>query len=119
MPTSPFMSTGSRRADPPDADPVLQRFRTAIHEIYGDRLERMVLFGSRARGDARPDADYDIALFLRNSASFWEEIGPLSEIETDILYDTGAVISAKPFPAGSYRRRTPFMREIRRDGVDL
>jgi uncharacterized protein len=106
-------------ADPLDGDPVLQRFRAAIHEIYGNRLERAVLYGSRARGDAKPDSDYDIALFLRSSASFWEEMGPLSEIEADILYDTGAVISAKPFPAGSYRRRTPFMREIRRDGMDL
>jgi hypothetical protein len=46
-------------------------------------------------------------------------MGPLSEIETDILYDTGAVISAKPFPAESYGAQTAFMGEIRRDGVDL
>jgi uncharacterized protein len=103
----------------PAFDPILQRFRAAIGESYGDRIERVVLYGSRARGDAQPDSDYDIALFLRNSASFWVEMGPLSEIETDILYDTGAVISAKPFPAGSYRAQTAFMDEIRRDGVDL
>jgi predicted nucleotidyltransferase len=36
-------------------DPVLSRFRTALNEFYGQRLERVVLFGSRARGDARPD----------------------------------------------------------------
>ena len=35
------------------ADPILKRFRAALGEIYGDRLERVVLFGSRARGDAR------------------------------------------------------------------
>src|ERR1700716_4130261 len=95
-------------------DPVLVRFRQALGVAYGNKLERVVLYGSRARGDARPDSDYDIALFLRNPASFWDEMGPLSEIETDILYDTGAVISAKPFPAGAYRQRTAFMHEIRR-----
>lgn len=105
--------------DPPAVDPVLKRFRAAIEESYGDRIERVMLYCSRARGDARPDSDYDIALFLRNPASFWIEMGPLSEIETSILYDTGAVISAKPFPAGAYRARTAFMREIRRDGMDL
>jgi hypothetical protein len=26
-------------------DPILKRFRTALDEIYGDRLERVVLFG--------------------------------------------------------------------------
>ena len=30
-------------------DPVLVRFRTALGEIYGDRIDRVVLFGSRAR----------------------------------------------------------------------
>src|SRR5580658_8502266 len=101
----------------PASDPILKRFRAAVQERYGDRIERVVLFGSRARGDAQPDSD--IALFLCNPASFWVEMGPLSEIETDILYDTGAVISAKPLPAGSYGAQTAFMGEIRRDGVDL
>ncbi len=60
--------------DSPTFDPILQRFRAAIDESYGDRIERVVLYGSRARGDARPDSDYDIALFLWNSASFWIEM---------------------------------------------
>jgi hypothetical protein len=45
-------------------DPVLSRFRLELGEAYGSRLERVVLFGSRARGDARPDSDYDIAVFM-------------------------------------------------------
>jgi predicted nucleotidyltransferase len=113
------MVPGGNMTDSPASDPILKRFRAALDESYGDRIERVVLYGSRARGDARPDSDYDIALFLRNPASLWVEMGPLSEIETDILYDTGAVISAKPFPAGSYSAQTAFMGEIRRDGVDL
>lgn len=101
------------------ADPILSRFHAAVARIYGERLERAVLFGSRARGDARPDSDYDIAVFLREPESFRQESGRLAEIETDILYDTGAVINALPFSAGAYDARTPIMHEIRRDGVDL
>ena len=56
----------------------------------------MVLFGSRARGDARPNSDYDVAVFLKQPASLWEELGRLSHITTEILCDTGAVVSAKP-----------------------
>jgi len=45
---------------PPTSDPVLTRFRAALDALYGDRIERVVLHGSRARGDARPDSNYDV-----------------------------------------------------------
>jgi predicted nucleotidyltransferase len=100
-------------------DPVLVRFRKALDEIYGNRLDRVVLFGSRARGDARPDSDYDVAVFLNEPDELWDELGKLSHITTGILVDTGAVISAKPFAADAYRERSPLMHEIRDDGLDL
>jgi len=103
----------------PQSDPVLTRFRAAVAEIYGDRLERAVFYGSRARGDHRPDSDYDIAVFIKDLGSFYDECGQLAAVTTDILEDTGAVISATPFPAGAYRERTGFMHELRKDGLDL
>lgn len=33
----------------PRANPILAKFRAALAEIYSDRLERVVLYGSRAR----------------------------------------------------------------------
>src|ERR1700722_19005176 len=93
------------RAPEKPTDPILARLRTALDEVYGDRIERVVLFGSRARDDGDADSDYDIALFLHTPGSFWQETGPLAEIEADILYATGAVINALPFAAGTYRER--------------
>jgi predicted nucleotidyltransferase len=103
----------------PAYDPVLRRFRAALDWPYGKRLDRVVLFGSRARGDARPDSDYDVAVFLLDYGGLWTELQPLGEITTAILLDTDAVISPKPFPAGAYFARTLLMGEIRREGVDL
>jgi predicted nucleotidyltransferase len=100
-------------------DLALQRLRTALGETYGRRLERVVLFGSRARGEARPNSDYDVAVFLNEFEGFGPEAHRIAAIETDILYDTGAVINAVPFKAGAYGDRTPLMAELRRDGLDL
>ena len=100
-------------------DPILIRFRAALDEVYGEGLERVVLFGSRARGDSRPDSDYDIAVFLKNFGGFGREAARIAAIETDILYDTGAVINALPFRAGAYEERNGLMHELRREGRDL
>jgi predicted nucleotidyltransferase len=87
--------------------------------MYGDRIERVVLFGSRARGEAREDSDYDVAVFLKGFADRWQEIDRIIPVVTDIIDDTGAVIHAMSYRAGSYDDRTSLMREIRREGVDL
>ena len=87
----------------PIGDPVLKRFRAAVGQIYGGRLERVVLFGSRARGDWSADSDYDLAVFIKDIGAFGDELDRLVDIETDILFDTGAVINALPFPAGAYQ----------------
>jgi predicted nucleotidyltransferase len=100
-------------------DPILKRFRAALDRIYGDRVERVVLFGSRARGDASEDSDYDIAVFLKDLTDRWQEADRIIAVVTDILYDEEAFIHAMPYCAGSYEERTPLMREIRREGIDL
>ena len=97
----------------------MARFRAALDAAFGARIERVVLFGSRARGDARPDSDYDVAVFLREDVDVGREITMLSEIGTDILMDTGAVINALPFREGAHGERTIFMAEVRRDGIEL
>ena len=100
-------------------DPVLKRFRDAVTEIYGDRVARVVLFGSRARGDAGPESDHDVAVFLRDIPDRFAEMNRLADVATDILYSQGEFIHAMPYCADVYDDRTPLMTEIRADGVDL
>jgi predicted nucleotidyltransferase len=98
---------------------ILSKFRAALDTLYGKRIERVVLYGSRARGDARADSDYDIAVFLQDLGDRWNEIDRIVALEGEILDETGAVINALPFGAGSYNERTPLMHELRREGIDL
>jgi predicted nucleotidyltransferase len=102
------------------ADPILQRFRAALDELYGDRIERVVLYGSRARGDAGPDSDYDVAVFLKNLTDRPLELNRLADLSTDIIEQTGEFVHAMPYRAGAYNdERMPLMHEIRKDGIDL
>jgi predicted nucleotidyltransferase len=106
----------------PTPDPILAKFRAALDEMYAERIERVVLFGSRARGDARPDSDYDVAVFLiglDGPADRWAEADKIAGVTSEILIDTGAFIHAMPYRAGQYTERSPLMHEIRREGLDL
>ncbi|HLY05086.1 MAG TPA: nucleotidyltransferase domain-containing protein [Rhizomicrobium sp.] len=98
---------------------VLSRFRAALEEMYGDRLDRVVLFGSRARGDGSPDSDYDIAVFLKSLSDRWDELDRLAELRVQFLDETGAFFDAKPYLASAYDERTLLMHEIRTDGITL
>src|SRR5690242_20188549 len=99
------------------SDPVLARFRQGLDAMYGDRLDRVVLFGSRARGDARPESDYDVAVFLRDMDDRAAELNRLADLSTDVIGETGAFVHAMAYRAGAYDERTPLMREIRREGI--
>jgi len=99
-------------------DPILERFRVAVNEIYGDRVARVVLFGSRARGDAQPDSDYDVAVFLRDTPNRIAELNRLADLSTALPDETGEFVHAMPYCAEVYNdARMPLMYEIRREGV--
>jgi uncharacterized protein len=101
------------------SDPILIRYRAALDDLYGDRIERVVLYGSRARGDAKADSDYDVALFLKELEDRWAEVPRLVEVQLAFRELSEADIHTMPFAAGSWIQRTPLMHEIRKDGVDF
>jgi hypothetical protein len=76
-------------------------------------------FMGRARGDAQDESDYDIAVFLHEVADRANELNRLADLGTDILYEAGRLVHARPYRAGAYRDRTPLMHEIRTDGIDI
>jgi predicted nucleotidyltransferase len=105
-------------------DPMLKRFREALADLYGPALDRVVLFGSRSRGDAREDSDYDVAVFLKDTgdnatSDLWAGWDRLADLRVRFLDAGGPFIEAIPFHASDYNKRTPLMHEIRQDGVTL
>jgi hypothetical protein len=57
------------------------------------------------RRDATEGSDYDIAVFIENPAPLGPELAWIADVETDIFYDTRALINALP-AAGAYRDRS-------------
>jgi uncharacterized protein len=100
-------------------DPILGRFRSALVQLYGSVLDRVVLFGSRARGNATPESDYDVAVFLKGVDNLMPEFNRLADLRVEFLDREGAFFEAIPFRASAYGEPTPLMHEIRRDGLTV
>ena len=72
----------------------LQAAVSPIAAMYG--VERMYLFGSRARGDNRPDSDYDFliskgrvdSLFLHSE--LWQALEDKLHASVDLVTDTSS-----------------------------
>lgn len=47
----------------------LRAYRKALRQASAEMVRRMVIFGSKARGDDHPDSDLDVLLIVRNEAA--------------------------------------------------
>lgn len=98
----------------------LRRFRAEVEQQFPGRVTQILLFGSRARSDARPDSDYDVAVFIQDL----EDRRSANHALADLSYPytiSGFHIRALAFPAGYLGESHEGMLadNIKRDGIAL
>jgi predicted nucleotidyltransferase len=98
-------------------DPVLRFFKDAVMDKLGSRLRQVVLFGSRARGDATAESDYDLLVVMDQVDS--TVTTEIDEIVGQALLEYGAVLSAFPIAENDRARRiySPLLINVAREGV--
>jgi len=105
----------------PEALGHLLAFKKEVEDALPGQVTRMALFGSRARGDAEADSDYDVAVFLRDRSDRSEVLSLLSDIAYPHMLE-GIYISAIGLPHDylhSPRGRTALAEDIAREGIVL
>jgi predicted nucleotidyltransferase len=98
---------------------ILAELRVLLEACYGERLKRLVLFGSQARGDAEPGSDIDLLVVLAgpvDTVEEWKRTG-------DMLYDLMCaheciLISCIFIDEDRFTTRNgPLLRNVRREGI--
>ena len=111
-----------------------QRDEVAAHRVASAFLGKLsgsydvlqaIMFGSRARGDHRPDSDLDLAIVLNGQrGDFIDTKLDMAGIAFDVMLETGVLV--QPFPmwdgdlAHPERFRNPtLIRKIAEEGIRL
>jgi predicted nucleotidyltransferase len=76
----------------PALDCLLREYRRRLSERFGSRIVQITLFGSHARGEARPDSDVDVAVVLDRIDSHTERTLPM-ELAGDLVVEHALVIT--------------------------
>jgi predicted nucleotidyltransferase len=121
------MTTASTTLDLPPApphladDPVLRRAKAGLQKIYGERLAGIIFYDSRARGDNRPDSDYDLLVLIEDYARDRDWGHALHELGDELFQMEPHEIEVNFYPVDQHalERRTGFMFNVRKEGLRL
>jgi predicted nucleotidyltransferase len=103
-----------------DLPPALRNVRPSLEAAFGRRLRSVVLYGSRARGDHRPDSDIDILVVLDGPIALERDVPATVDALYPIQLEVGVPLHASPVDADAYEAsEQDFYRRVRREGVAL
>lgn len=76
---------------------IVSRVKSSLNQIYGERLSKVILFGSYARGTEHDESDIDLLVVLKDKQiSAFREIENINAEIYEIILDTGKMISFVP-----------------------
>lgn len=99
----------------------LQEFKQQLTKKIGANLDKLMLFGSKARGDSKKASDIDILVVLKDYTS--DDVDFIYDQVTQIAITHGIYLSTKILTLKEYQRflqlPTPFMTNIKKDALSI
>lgn len=99
----------------------IQAFVKRLEAKFGDQMLSIRLFGSRARGEAQPDSDMDIAVIV-------DHVGPelrksIRFMAVDVWLQYGIYISTRVWSLDHWREleslQTNLYKTLQQEGIEL
>ena len=104
----------------PDTEGAVRNFLARIPADV--QLDRAILFGSRARGEHKPDSDADLALIMHERGNDGLTFRMLVDLTCDVFDETGIMIQPLPIAIHDWLHPDDFLRPgilktIAREGI--
>ena len=97
---------------------IVTELRQSLEALYSERLVRIVIFGSQARGDAEAGSDIDVLVVLQGPLSPGQEISRTGKTLAALSLKHDRVVSCTFISEKNYiTERSPFLRNVQREGL--
>src|SRR4030042_1291781 len=99
------------------SDVILENITKVIHKQ--DPKAKAFLFGSRARGDNRPDSDWDILILINNETVTSEIEDRFRDVLYNIELESGQIISTFIYPKSFWNnilKYSPLYKAVKKEG---
>ncbi|SFF60371.1 nucleotidyltransferase domain-containing protein [Thermoflexibacter ruber] len=100
---------------------IISEFKKIVEQIYGERLSKVILYGSQARGEAKPDSDIDLLVVLKDEhISLIKEIRTINQKVIDLILQYDKPISFLPVTQTKFEtHKSPLFYFIRKEGKEV
>ncbi|NOZ76875.1 MAG: nucleotidyltransferase domain-containing protein [Euryarchaeota archaeon] len=93
----------------------LEEFVKRAKDEHGPKIEKIILFGSYARGDYSEESDVDIlVVWTGEEEEGWRE---MTRIAFNVLLDTEEYISVKVLSPDDMKTDNVFVKSVLKDGI--
>jgi predicted nucleotidyltransferase len=97
---------------------IIDEFKKEIKKIYGNQLDKIILYGSWANGTATNDSDIDLMAVLKGKISPGREIDRMIDCITDLNLKYDTLLAVVPVSEEIYDSLdSPLMLNVRKEGV--
>jgi predicted nucleotidyltransferase len=83
--------------------------------------EKVILFGSQARGDARPNSDWDLLVLLNKDERKFEDYEKYASPFDELGWKDGIAINTKLYTNAQWEQGKifPFYKNVMREGIEI